>query len=64
MGFFKKHDNMLDQIKIDLPSAEWFVQAFHDAFCPIEEVGLPFETWKNRHPNKTVFEVRKDLTAC
>jgi len=24
---------------IELPSAEWFVRAVHDAFCPLSEVG-------------------------
>lgn len=43
-----------------LPSAEWFAQAWHDVHCPIEEVGLPFETWKDRHPGKTIADVVKE----
>jgi hypothetical protein len=43
-----------------LPSAEWFVQAFHDVLCPIEEIGEDFMTWKTRHPGKTLFEVQRE----
>lgn len=45
---------------VKLPSAEWVAQAFHDAFCPIEEVGESFMTWKTRHPGKTLFEVESE----
>lgn len=36
---------------LELSGAEWFVQALHDALCPIADVGRDFRTYRERYPN-------------
>lgn len=38
----------------ELPSAEWFAQAFHDIYCFIGDVGKDFRTAREREPFKSL----------
>lgn len=43
-----------DKFIPDIPSAEWFAQAFHDVYCHIEDVGKDFRTAREREPFKSL----------
>ncbi len=55
--------HLKDVSKLDLPSPEWFAQAFHDVICPIEEVGMDFRTFRERHPRGLSRVVSKETVA-
>ena len=41
----------------ELPSAEWFAQAFHDVLCRVEDVGKDFRTAKERLPFRRLLKI-------